>query len=146
MQCCNGVCGTVQAMAYRAYAIRYKWRKPNTPKTTSDVRKTMSYVEKIMSDIIQTTSDLFSPTCNALENRCLRKISKKRQQFVNQYVIQIARFCALRRLQTTIPQLWRSGTSCGIVCFLHGGLCILTAFRTRGLVVKAPLCICRGNM
>ena len=66
------VCGAVQAVAYRAYAIRpYKWRKTqvgsffrNTPKITFDVRKTMSYVEKIMSDIIQTTSDLFSSFSN----------------------------------------------------------------------------------
>ena len=55
----------VQAVAYRAYAIRpYNYCKTNTAKITFDVGKTMSYVEKIMSDIIQITSDLFSSLAN----------------------------------------------------------------------------------
>ncbi len=66
------VCGTVQAKAYRAHAIRpCKWRKtesdflfPNTRNIISDAGKTMSYVGKIMSDVIQITSDLFSPLAN----------------------------------------------------------------------------------
>ena len=81
------VCGAVQVVSCRAYAILpYIYTVcnqlttyivyiipqtpkavafPITPKTTFDVGKTMSDVGKIMSDVIQTTSDLFSPFANA---------------------------------------------------------------------------------
>ena len=88
------VCGTVHAVAYRAYAIRpYNFRKTkvgylfrNIPKTTWDVGKTMSYVEKIISDIIKTTSDIIFAICNALNNKTLRRNGKTAQNIEIQCV------------------------------------------------------------